>query len=239
MTKLVKTGIDGLDEMLSGGIPEGKLVLVCGGPGTGKTILTLQCLMKALGRGEKCVFATLEESLSSIRKNALNFGWDLEAWEKKGQLKALNLFTMPNFLNVNARDRENGDSDLSIINAIVDNARRTDSTLVAVDPLTSLVIHEPRSGRKRQVIGELFEGLRSLGCTALIISETAPQEGDFYMEQFLADGVILLEKNLHDYKLVKTLRIDKMRGMEFDENPRRYIVATGGFQVFSREPVIV
>ncbi len=236
--KLLSTGITGLDEMLSGGIPQGKTVLVCGGPGTGKTIFTLQSLNEALSRGEKGLFATLEEPLSSIRTNAINFGWDLEGWEKKGVLKTLNLFMTPGLISVNTRDRDTGDTDLSTISGIVDTVKRTGATFVAVDPLTSLVIHEPRSGRKRQVIGELFEGLRGLGCTAVITSETSPQEGDFYMEQFLADGVILLNKDLRDYKLVKTLRIDKMRGMEFDEQPRRYAITSKGLQVVSREHVL-
>ncbi|MCJ7574514.1 ATPase, partial [Candidatus Bathyarchaeota archaeon] len=59
------------------------------------------------------------------------------------------------------------------------------------------------------------------------------------MEQFLADGVILLGKDVRDYKLVKTLRIDKMRGLAYDEQPRRYTISSRGFQVFNTEPVLI
>jgi KaiC/GvpD/RAD55 family RecA-like ATPase len=59
------------------------------------------------------------------------------------------------------------------------------------------------------------------------------------MEQFLADGVILLSKDVRDYQLIKTLRIDKMRGIAFDEQPRRYIITSRGFQVINTEPVLV
>jgi KaiC/GvpD/RAD55 family RecA-like ATPase len=237
--KFQATGISGFDEMLGGGIQEGKVVLVCGGPGAGKTILTVQCMMQALSRGESCVFATLEEPLTNIKKNMLNFGWDLDEWEKKGLLKTLDLFMIPGANIVNARDRDTGDTELFTIKTIIDVAKAQGAKWVFIDPLTSLVIHEPRSGRKRHVIGELFESLRKLDCSAIITSEAAPQEGAFYMEQFLADGVILLTKDLKDYHLIKTLRIDKMRGTGFDEQPRRYTVTTRGFQVMNKEPILI
>lgn len=237
--KLQSTGVSGFDEMLGGGLQDGKVVLVCGGPGAGKTILIVQCMIQALKRGEPCVFATLEEPLTSIKKNMINFGWDLDEWEKKGLLKTLDLFMIPGANIVNARDRDSGDTEFFTIKTIIDVAKTQAAKWVFIDPLTSLVIHEPRSGRKRHVIGELFESLRKLGCSAIITSEAAPQEGDFYMEQFLADGVILLTKDLREYNLIKTIRIDKMRGVQFDEQPRRYTITTRGFQVFNTEPVLV
>ena len=57
----ILTGITGIDEMLGGGIPEKSIILVCGGPGVGKIILTLQYMMSAIERGEPCVYLTLEE----------------------------------------------------------------------------------------------------------------------------------------------------------------------------------
>jgi KaiC/GvpD/RAD55 family RecA-like ATPase len=237
--KLQATGVSGFDAMLGGGIQEGKVVLVCGGPGAGKTILTIQCMMQALNRGEPCIFATLEEPLNSIKANMLAFGWDLDVWEKKGFLKTLDLFMIPGTNIVNARDRDTGDTELFTIKTITDIARTSAAKWVFIDPLTSLVIHEPRSGRKRHIIGELFESLRKLGCSAIVTSEVAPQEGGFYMEQFLSDGVILLQKDIREYQLIKTIRVDKMRGMQFDEQPRRYTITSRGFQVFNAESVLI
>jgi len=237
--KLQATGVKGFDEMLGGGLLQSKIVFVCGGPGAGKTILTIQCMIQALNRSEPCVFATLEEPLNGIKENMLNFGWDLSEYEKRGLLKTIDLFMIPEGGTVNARDRDTGDTELFTIKIIIDLAKANKAKWVFIDPLTSLVIHEPRSGRKRFVIGELFGSLRKIGCSAIVTSEAAPQEGDFYMEQFLADGVILLSKDLLDYNLVKTIRIDKMRGTQYDEQPRRYTITSRGFQVFNTEPVMV
>ncbi|MFQ6059917.1 MAG: RAD55 family ATPase [Thermoplasmata archaeon] len=77
----VKTGVEGLDELLGGGIPSGHVVAVLGGFGTGKTTLALQYIKRGLENGERCIFITLEESDDSIRENAKSFGWDLKEYE--------------------------------------------------------------------------------------------------------------------------------------------------------------
>lgn len=235
----IPTGISGLDEMLGGGFPQGKIILLCGGPGTGKTVFSVQHLVKSLHRGETCIYASLEEPIESMKKNIASFGWDLTGWEMKGLLKTLDLFTRPEIGSNKNRDKESDELVTYSVTKLIDIIKITKAKNVVIDPLTSLVIHESRSGRKRFLIGELFEELRKIGCSVIVTSETRPQEGDFYMEQFLADGVILLNKDLREYNLIKTIRVDKMRGINYDEQPRRYSVTYRGFEVFNKEPVLV
>jgi KaiC/GvpD/RAD55 family RecA-like ATPase len=73
----------------------------------------------------------------------------------------------------------------------------------------------------------------------VITNEGLPRDNEFYMEHFLADGVILLQKDVIDFKLIKTLVIDKMRGVSFDDQPRRYVITSRGFKVFDTEPVLM
>ncbi|MBN1683452.1 AAA family ATPase [Candidatus Bathyarchaeota archaeon] len=235
----IPTGILGLDEMLGGGFPESKITLLCGGPGTGKTVFSIQYLIKALHRGEICVYASLEEPIESMKKNTASFGWDLTGWEMKGLLITLDLFTRPEIGSNKNRDKESDELINLSITKLLDTIKITKAKNVVIDPLTSLVIHESRSGRKRFLISELFEELRKIRCNVIVTSETSPQEGDFYMEQFLADGVILLNKDLREYNLIKTIRVDKMRGIKYDEQPRRYSITYRGFEVFNKEPVLV
>ncbi len=235
--KLISTGVKGLDEMLRGGFPEGRIVLVTGGPGTGKTILSLQYLMAAIDRGEPGVYLSLEEPMDSIKENSSVLGWDLDRFEKSGLLRTLDLYMVPQGGGFDSGRRED-DAYASVERDIINSARAIGARHIVVDPITSIVVQELRAGRKRYVIGQLFETLRSLGCTAVLTAE-AQREGDFYMEQFLADGVILLNKDILEYKLVKTLRIEKMRGMDYDEQPRRYTVTDRGFQVFNTEQVLI
>jgi circadian clock protein KaiC len=236
--KLKATGVQGLDEMLGGGFPEETIILICGGPGAGKTILSIQCMVQALSRDEPCVFATFEEPLKKIRKNVSAFGWDLESWERKGLLKTFDVLMDPRLSFMNVKDSDTGEIEFSTT-GIIKMAETMKAKYVVIDPLTSLLIHESRSGRKRFIIGDLFDSLRKLECNAILTSEIAPQAGDFYMEQFLADGVVLLNKDIWNYSLVKTIRIEKMRWLEYDEQPRRYAISSSGFQVMSKEPVIM
>ena len=76
---LVPTGVDGLDEMLGGGLPRGHVVALLGSFGTGKTTFGLQFVMQGLINGEKGIFITLEEDVESILKTAEGYGWDLRA----------------------------------------------------------------------------------------------------------------------------------------------------------------
>ncbi len=236
----VRLGVPGLDEMFHGGVPRGSIILVCGGPGVGKTIMTLQYTKNAVEQEEPVVYISLEEPMDKKAENAKAFGWEVKAWEEKGLLEVMDLYMVPHSQGlVEPIDRRRGKIQFSIENELETLVKRSKAKHVVLDPLTSILIHESRSGRKRFMVSQLFQTIRDLGCTSLITSEGIPGEGDFYMEQFLADGVILLEKNLQDYRLIKTLRIDKMRGIDFDDQPRRYVISSKGMQVFNKEAVLV
>lgn len=110
---------------------------------------------------------------------------------------------------------------------------------MVIDPLTSITIQEQRAGLKRHRIAELFSKLRSIGCTCILTSEMTSADGEFYMEEFLSDGVIRLDKTIHNFNLIKTIRIEKMRGVQYDEQPRRYDIAKEGMIIYSTESVTV
>ena len=232
--------MSGLDEMLGGGMPKGSILLLCGGPGVGKTILTLQYMMAAVKRGEPCVYVSLEESMDKKVQNAAAFGWDVNKAIEEGKVDVMDVYMIPHSQGiVDYVDRNRGKLQLSIETEIERAIKRVGAKHVLLDPLTSLLVHEQRSGRKRFIIGQLFDVLRNMGCSAVITAEGIPKDTDFYMEQFLADGVALLNKDLLEFKLIKTLRIDKMRGIDFDDQPRRYVISNRGLQVLNKEPVLV
>ena len=236
----VETGITGLDDMLGGGIPEKSIILLCGGPGVGKTIMTLQYTVTAINRGEPVVYVSMEESMEKKIKNAKAFGWDIAKAEAEDMIEVLDIYMVPHSQGiVEPVERKKGKIQFSIENEIETAVKRINAKHIIIDPVTSILVHESRSGKKRFLIGQLFDTIRNLNCSAVITSEGLPSENDFYMEQFLSDGVLLLSKDLLEYNLVKTIRIDKMRGIDFDDQPRRYVISSRGFQVFNKEAVLV
>jgi circadian clock protein KaiC len=234
----VPTGIEGLDEMLDGGFPKGRVILLCGGPGTGKTIFSLQFLFAAAERGEPGVYVTLEEPLDFIRENVEAFDWKLKEKELENRLKLLH-FKMPNGDSKGGRCSPIKGNTFSIVDDIAREIEAIKAEHVVIDPITSITVQEQRAGFKRQRIAELFGKLRDIGCTSVLTSEITSVNGEFYMEEFLADGVIRLDKTVHAFTLIKTIRIEKMRGIKYDEQPRRYVIDKKGFKVYSSEPVKV
>lgn len=235
----VSTGAKGLDEMLNGGFPKRRVILLCGGPGTGKTIFCLQFLAAAAERDEPGVYVTLEEPVDFILENVDAFGWNLREKEKSNCLRLLNFYTVPYVGGSELRDRESRGPTLSLIREVVSAVEAIGAEHIVIDPLTSIAIHEQKDAVKRYKIAELFGELRKIGCTSIFTSEIASTNGQFYMEEFIADGVIRLDKAIQNFNLVKTIRIEKMRGVKYDEQPRRYVIDERGFTVYHTERIRV
>lgn len=167
------------------------------------------------------------------------FGWDLEAAEKDGLLAILDYQFVPRGSAVELVERASGELSFTIESQIAEAAHRVKARHIVLDPLTSILVHENNSQRKRYTVHTLYESIRGLGCSALITSEDLPRDDAVYSESFLSDGVICMQRDLLGFQLVKTLRIDKMRGIGYDEEPRRYVVTGGGLNVLCSEPAML
>ena len=179
--KRIKTGIPGLDGLLGGGFVQGSSYLVTGTTGTGKTIFACQFLWQGLQQGDPAVYISLEEDPVEIKDDALMFGWDFGAYEKKGLCKII--YHDP------AQVNNLGTVMMSEIGALKAKRLVIDST--AVMGLTL----ESRSQVRRRVYG-IINALKSHdGCTAIIVSEI-PEDSKalsrFGVEEFVVDGVIVL-----------------------------------------------
>ncbi len=232
----ISTGIKGLDEMLGGGFPKGRVILLCGGPGTGKTIFSLQFLAVAAERGETGVYMTLEEPKNYLLENVDSFSWNLREKEKSNRLMLLDFWAVPFGGELTELKGRQSEETSSITKILANAVRAIDAKCLVIDPITSITVHEQKAGMKRYRIAEIFDEVRKLGCTSIMTSEVT-SHGEFLMEEFLADGVIWLEKNIQNFDLVKTLWIEKMRGTKYDEQPRRYVIDERGITVYNTEPV--
>lgn len=236
----VPSGVTGLDNMLGGGYPKNSIILISGGPGTGKTITSLQYTISAIQRGEPVVYVNLEEPWINKKKYSRAFRWDFEEAEKNGLLIALDFQLMSTVDGmVEPRSRKTGQTELSLNYEILEAVKQIGAKHIVMDPLNSLMVNARGVSEIRYLVYKLFENIRDLDCTALITYEGVFDVGNFYSEMFLSDGVIALIKDSREFQIIKTLRIDKMRGIDFDDQPRRYTVTNNGLVVFDTEPVLV
>jgi KaiC/GvpD/RAD55 family RecA-like ATPase len=185
--------------------------------------------------GTHSVYASLEEPINSVKENVKAFTWDIKEKEKTNTLKLVEY--KPIYEDTKQKGGTDEKSILLFTTHLFETAKSINAQVIVIDPLTSITISEQTAGIKRRKVAELFDRLRSSGYTTILTSETTVRDGEFYMEEFLADGVIRLDKVINNFDLVRTIRIEKMRGVSHDEQPRRYVIDSAGLRVYSTEPV--
>jgi circadian clock protein KaiC len=242
----IPSGIAGLDTMLNGGLPSGRCVLICGGPGSGKTILCMQSLYHgATQLDEPGLFVSLDESVCQLREEMKSFGWKIEELEKKGKLAIVDaspIRHLPGEIKVgDSWIGKRNFSMLSLIEVIRERANKIEAKRVVVDPIIALMLQYPSSSEKRAAVLDLVELLSSLDVTSFITTElrSVALERQIRAEEFLAHGVIVLSSFVDNKEIIRGLQIEKMRGINHDNQIRPYKITEKGFEVFAEEQSFV
>jgi len=220
------TGIDGLDSLIESGFPRGSLVLLAGNPGTGKTIFSMQFLYKgAEDHGENGVYVSFAENEDTIVRNISRlFGRDLRKKEEgNGKVKILDFTTVT----------EKGLS--TILEMVLEEVTRSEAKRLVIDSFSAMAqaFKEPIEARIiiHNILGKL---VRQLGCTTILIVEvpTGSERIGTSIEEFVADGVIVLRKGDLDGRLVREIEISKLRGTKI-ERQKFLFTLSKGFKVFT------
>lgn len=209
----VEIGIPGLDALTSGGLPAGRLTLVAGTAGSGKTVFAAQFLVTGIeGDGEPGVFVTMEERPDSIRTNMGSLGWDIAAWEARGLWA---------FVDASPRHQvdtvfTSEDYDLApLITRVRAALGRIGARRVAIDSIGALVAQTDRLGPTRRGLFQLASALEAAGVTTVMTAERADDYGPITQlgfEEFVADNVVILRNALDGEKRRRTVEVLKMRG---------------------------
>ncbi len=215
----VKTGIPGLDDLIEGGIPENFIILVSGTSGTGKTTFCMQYLVEGvLKYNEKGIYIGLGEDIEIIQKSMKNYGMDLEKLAEDDKLV---------FADIPALE-------IDEVRTLLENISGDQRRLV-IDPLSALLFKYEKM-ELRQKIRELIEIIRDKNITALITTELPESSkgiSRFDIEDFLADGIVVLYYFREGAKRYRGLEVRKMRGTAHSSDIHLYKLTTGkGIEVF-------
>ena len=225
------TGIEGLDDILNGGLTRRRLYLVEGVPGSGKTTLALQFLTAGAREGETVLYITLSETEEELRSVALAHGWTLDG-------VSIREITPPE--TALGADEQNtmfhpSETELaSTTQLILADVERTKPTRVVFDSLSELRLLAGTALRYRRQILALKQFFATRDCTVLLLDDMTASDHDLQV-QSIAHGVVLLEQLNPEYGAERRrLRVVKYRGVKFRGGYHDYVINPGGIQVFPR-----
>jgi circadian clock protein KaiC len=208
------TGIEGLDNIVGGGIPRGNMVLVAGSVGTGKTTLCLEFLVRGAERGERSLFVSVTESSRKLIQNLSTFEFFRKELVEQGSLVFLDLPTVYDRLGLTHEELTTEETDI-LIRTIRDLVRSLGIQRLVLDSLTSVGYRIHKDEQIRDFMLRLGQELNDARCTSLLVSEIGPTPGRYSLhgvEEAIVDGVILLWNTRRMGDILRVLQIVKMRG---------------------------
>jgi len=209
----VQTGIEGLDHILQGGLPQGKSYLISGEPGTGKTTFSAQFILEGLRRGENGIYISVDEKPAHVVEDAESLGWDLRTPVEQGRLTLLDVSPYFNWV----RQGKNNQIDTNeVIQDLSKQIRRINAKRLVFDSIVPLVLHRERIHDVQEFIRELIFSIDdNLGCTTLMTSHIWPGalgRAEHSVEEFLVSGVIGLRLvKAEEGRFKRALFVRKMR----------------------------
>ncbi len=220
--KKVKTGIEGFDEVLKGGVNEGSSLLITGGPGTGKTIFALQFAIEGAKRNEPTVYITSEEDIDSIREYANSFGFDVEKYEEKKLI-----FLIKQSLS---------DKKLVSIATPLQLIKKYNIKRVVLDSLTLFEYsHTAGVMDYRKEVLEFILRMKEAKVTLVATSEKQTvniDELSYSPEDFLFSGLVVLTKVRKFSSFERCLFVVKMRGQEHSLDVYPFAIGKNGITVY-------
>lgn len=247
----VKTGIKGFDELVQGGFPRGSTILLTGTPGTGKTIFGLEFIYNGVTQfKEKGLYITFEQTIESVKNQAVALGFNLDSLIRKGDLEIL-------YIPV-------GEIDKRTASKIIEKVRKQKINRLVIDSISTLSINAPvysymsdqtlidlekgKSFLSPPIVGEfitkrfIYSFIDELhigdGCTTLLISE-ASEKGEYLsrdtVSEFVCDGVVLFTFESMGGEFSRSLLVRKMRNTKNDEDVHPLEISNNGLVVHSIE----
>jgi KaiC/GvpD/RAD55 family RecA-like ATPase len=234
----VKTGVKGLDELLSGGVPKESITLISGPPGSGKSIFCYQFIAKGVEQGEKCLYLTLDKKIDGLLLQAEELGLNFQPAIESGLAKFL-------FLNINKKLIYE-----TMVNEIL-SGNYSRVVLDSITPLSEMPIYvnnpeftseannieneEITSGNfpvRRLHLHFIINALETAKCTAMVTSELPSGSTNYSrdgLSEFLSDGVIIL--SLDPTMDRRKLAVMKMRSTKHTLRPQNIEITKGGIQI--------
>jgi circadian clock protein KaiC len=222
------TGIQGLDEISNGGLPKGRPTLICGGAGSGKTLLAASFLLNGVVQyDEPGILMTFEETGEELASDLASLGYDLGKLVREGKL-------IVDYVRVERSEiEETGEYDLEGLFVRLEYAVNSiGAKRIVLDTIESLFAGLSNPGILRAELRRLFRWLKDRGLTAVLTGERGEsgltRQG---LEEYVSDAVILLDHRVQEQVSTRRLRIVKYRGSHHGTNEYPFLIDRDGLSV--------
>jgi circadian clock protein KaiC len=233
----VQTGINQLDELLSGGLPSNSITLVSGTPGSGKSILCFHYLLHGLKNGENCLYLTSDERIENLLKQAGELGFNFQQWVEQGQLKFLYLDLDKSDIH---KDMDEVIKTGNYSRVVLDSLTPISEVPVWVGASREIIPYDSPTSEKfpvgsvpstRMHIRRIMSILSKEQCTALVTSEIPEGSRSLSRDsisEFMVDGIILMDMDMTMDRRKLTIR--KMRATKHTLKPQDITITEGGIK---------
>lgn len=214
----ISTGIDGLDELLNGGIPKKNSVLISGQAGAGKTTFCSQFLHHGLEQGENCMFVTFEETPEQIKEEAKLFGWDFDKYDSdRFTIKSKDPFMKSNEEMFWFRDE----------------LEKKDIDRLALDSTSILSLYHENPYEIRKNLYQMITTIKETDTTSILTTESPDGEkiSRYDITQYVTDGVIMLYFMGVGEKGYRSLQVRKMRKSDISTKTVSFNITDSGIKV--------
>lgn len=228
------SGVEGLDDILAGGLPRDCVYLIQGDPGSGKTTMALQFLLEGVRRGEKVFYITLSETRRELLKVADSHGWSLDA------IPLLELSAIESLLRPEAQNTVFHPSEMELTRVsrlLTDEISKVAPARIVFDSLSEFRLIAETPLRYRRELLHLKQEFGRYHSTVLLLDDKMDNSAVGVDPHVLSltHGVVAMEQLSPDYGVSRRrLRVLKLRGVAFREGFHDYTIARGGLRIFPR-----
>ena len=228
LLKKAPTGIQGFDEVVHGGLPQGRTTLVCGGPGSGKTLFATEFLVRgAQEYGEPGVFMAFEETAEELAKNVASLGMDLEELVEQKKI-------FIDYVHIERSEiEETGEYDLEgLFIRLASAIEMVGAKRIVLDTIETIFAGFANEQILRSEIRRLFRWMQDRGMTAVVTGERGEKSLTRYgLEEYISDCVILLDNRVQNKIANRILRVVKYRGSSHGTDEYPFLIGDEGFWV--------
>lgn len=234
----ISLGIQGLDEMLYGGINPGNIIGLVGPAGSGKTILSLQFLHASLKKGNNCLYISTNHNEKELKSHSLDYGWDFEPFINTKQL------TLKSMEPVHMELRgEEFDLTSNYLDELPSVVKKMKTDIVIIDPITDFIALCKSEVESRSRLLNLIRIIKDNSSTAMITAESGMDSCSTKsgIVEYAVDGLLILRRvqSADLNEILHVIQIAKMRWTKHLREIRQYDFTDKGIEVYSKYNVLI